>query len=151
MLAVLELRDFLWIFVILGLFTYAITATTLSRSIESVRLRRVEAKLDFILNHLELEYVDPASPGGLSVEVQALADDPSQKIAAVKLHRERSGLGPKEAKDAVDAYICPPRPSHPKLVHDEVHERGHRDSRDHAVQRLTRPCQEIPSGSKTGS
>ena len=79
MLAVLELRDFLWIFVILGLFTYAITATTLSRSIESVRLRRVEAKLDFILNHLELEYVDPASPGGLSVEVQGWRTTPRKR------------------------------------------------------------------------
>jgi len=62
--------------------------------------------LDFILKHLGLEYVDPATPGGLSEEVKALADDPFRKIAAIKLHREQTGLGLREAKDAVEAYMA---------------------------------------------
>lgn len=38
-------------------------------------------------------------PSPLSPEVQALARDPKQKIAAIKLHREQNpGLGLAEAK-----------------------------------------------------
>jgi hypothetical protein len=47
----------------------------------------------------------PATSEGLSAEVKALADDPAQKIQAIKLHREQSGLGLKQATDAVEAYI----------------------------------------------
>ena len=43
---------------------------------------------------------------GLSEEVKALADDPARKIAAFKLHREQTGLGLKDAQDAVEAYIA---------------------------------------------
>ncbi len=106
MFAVLEPWDFLWIIVSLIVFASAAAASTLSRSNESARLRRVEAKLDMILRHLELEYTDPATSEGLSPEVKTLADDPTQKIAAIKLHREQTGLGLKEAKDAVDAYMA---------------------------------------------
>ena len=60
--------------------------------------------MDLILKHLGLEYRDPAIPGGLSDEVKALADDPTRKIAAIKLLREQTGLGLREAKDAVEAY-----------------------------------------------
>jgi ribosomal protein L7/L12 len=34
-----------------------------------------------------------------------LARNPSQKIQAIKLHREQTGVGLKDAKDAVEAYI----------------------------------------------
>jgi ribosomal protein L7/L12 len=34
-----------------------------------------------------------------------LADDPAKKISAIKLHRQQTGVGLKEAKDAVEAYI----------------------------------------------
>jgi ribosomal protein L7/L12 len=59
-----------------------------------------------ILKHLSLEYKDPATPGGLSQQVRVLADDPAGKIAAIKLHRMETGLGLKEAKDVVEAYIA---------------------------------------------
>jgi len=42
----------------------------------------------------------------LSEEVKALADDPARKIEAIKLHREQTGLGLKEAKDAVETYMA---------------------------------------------
>lgn len=43
--------------------------------------------------------------GALSDEVKALAQDPSREIAAIKLLCEQTGLGLKEAKDAVEAYM----------------------------------------------
>lgn len=52
------------------------------------------------------EYKDSAIPGGLSQKVKALADAPAQKIEAIKLHREQTGLGLSEAKDAVEAYLA---------------------------------------------
>src|SRR4051812_46924941 len=74
------------------------------RGPDAARLARVERKLDALLKELNIAYTDPAGPEGLSEEVRRLADDPAQKIAAIKLHREQTGLGLKEAKDAVEAY-----------------------------------------------
>ena len=105
MFAVLEFWDFLWIAVIISIFAGGSTAYSLSKPSDAARLRRLEAKLDLILKHLGLEY-DPATLGGLSEEVKALADDPARRIAAIKLHRKQTGLGLREAKDAVDAYIA---------------------------------------------
>jgi ribosomal protein L7/L12 len=42
----------------------------------------------------------------VSAEVKALADNPSNKIAAIKLHREETGVGLAEAKAAVEAYTA---------------------------------------------
>jgi hypothetical protein len=109
MFAVLDFWDLFWIWCIvtLGVSLYAGGKAAYGRFKPSdvARLRRLEAKADLILKHLGLEYTDPATPGGLSEEVKALADDPAKKIAAIKLHREQTGLGLKEAKDAVEAYI----------------------------------------------
>src|SRR5438067_4588595 len=104
--AVLEFSDFVVIAVIVALFAGGSAAFALFKPSDEARLRRVEAKLDLILKHLGLEYKGPETSAGLSEEVKALADDPRQKIAAIKLHREQTGLGLKEAKDAVEAYIA---------------------------------------------
>ena len=106
MFAVLEITDFLGIMVIVTLFAGGSAAYSLYKPSDAARLRRVEAKLDLIIKHLGLEYMDPTTPGGLSEEVKALADDPARKIAAIKFHREQTGLGLKDAKDAVEAYIA---------------------------------------------
>jgi ribosomal protein L7/L12 len=37
--------------------------------------------------------------------VQELARDPSRKIQAIKLYREQTGAGLKEAKEAVESFI----------------------------------------------
>lgn len=71
---------------------------------DSARLRRVEAKLDLILKHLGIASID-AVADGLSAEVRALADR-GEKIAAIKAYRESTGVGLKEAKDAVEAYLA---------------------------------------------
>jgi hypothetical protein len=110
MFAVLEFLDFLWIWIMLSvaftLYAGGRAAYARFQPSDAARLRRLEAKMDLILKHLGIEYKDPATPGGLSEEVKALADDPARKIAAIKLHREQTGLGLKEAKDAVEAYMA---------------------------------------------
>ena len=106
MFAALEVSDFFWIAVIVIIFGGSSAAYAFFRLADASRLRRIEEKLNLILKHLELEYKDPATPGALSDEVKALADDPTRKVAAIKLLREQTGLGLKEAKDVIDAYIA---------------------------------------------
>lgn len=106
MLAVLEFSDFSIIALIVILFAGGGAAFASRRATDARRLARVERKIDAILLHLNIAYVDPASPEGLSEEVQKLANDPAKKIQAIKLHREQTGVGLKEAKDAVEAFMC---------------------------------------------
>ncbi|MCX5055609.1 ribosomal protein L7/L12 [Streptomyces sp. NBC_00201] len=60
------------------------------------RVARVEHKLDLILDHLGLREREPWAD-----EVDALLRD-GKKIAAIKVYREATGAGLKEAKEAVD-------------------------------------------------
>jgi hypothetical protein len=106
MLAVLEFADFVWIALIVILLAGGSAAASRFKPADAARLRRLEAKLDLLLKQLGFEYQGPDTPAGLSAEVKALAEDPARKIAAIKLHREQTGLGLKEAKDAVEAYIA---------------------------------------------
>lgn len=105
MFAVLEFSDFSIIALIVILFAGGGAAFASRRATDAHRLARVERKIDAILLHLNIAYVDPASPEGLSEEVQQLANDPAKKIQAIKLHREQTGVGLKEAKDAVEASM----------------------------------------------
>jgi hypothetical protein len=110
MFAVLEFWDCFWIWVIVSLAVSGYAGSKVAyarfRPADTARLRRLEAKTDLILRHLGLEYKDPATPDGLSEAVKALANDPTRKIEAIKLHREQTGLGLKEAKDAVETYMA---------------------------------------------
>ncbi|MEV4445784.1 MULTISPECIES: ribosomal protein L7/L12 [Streptomyces] len=63
------------------------------------RIARVEKKLDRILDHLGLAEADPELE-----QVAALARD-GRKIQAIKVYREVTGAGLKEAKDAVDRLV----------------------------------------------
>lgn len=60
------------------------------------RVARVERKLDLILDHLGLREQEPWSD-----EVAALLRD-GKKIQAIKVYREATGVGLKEAKEAVE-------------------------------------------------
>ena len=60
------------------------------------RAARIEHNLDLILGHLGLTEPEPWSD-----EVNALVRD-GKKIQAIKVYREATGAGLKEAKDAVD-------------------------------------------------
>ena len=63
----------------------------------SGRLDRLEWKVDLILNHLGIH---PPAAGVTDGIAELLAE--GRKIEAIKLYRERTGVGLKEAKDAVD-------------------------------------------------
>ncbi|WP_405585855.1 ribosomal protein L7/L12 [Streptomyces sp. NBC_01092] len=60
------------------------------------RVARVERKLDLIIDHLGLRENEPRMD-----EVLALLRD-DKKIQAIKVYREITGAGLKEAKDAVE-------------------------------------------------
>lgn len=63
------------------------------------RVARVERKLDLIIDHLGLRDDDPRMG-----EVEALLRD-GKKIQAIKVYREITGVGLKEAKDAVERIV----------------------------------------------
>ena len=67
-------------------------------------LQRIEAKLDTLLASLGLTASTGPAPGEhpRMAEVRALAAA-GRKIEAIKIHREITGLGLKESKDAIDA------------------------------------------------
>src|SRR5947209_19895379 len=107
MFAVLDFSDYGAIALIVILFAGGSTAAySYFKPSDVARLRRLEAKVDLILAHLGLEYQEISTPGGVSADVKALADNPSNKIAAIKLHREQTGVGLAEAKAAVEAYTA---------------------------------------------
>ncbi len=67
------------------------------------RLERLESKIDAIMRHLGIAEGVAAAPSAGSmaeVEQHLLAGN---KIAAIKAYRIATGLGLKEAKDAVEA------------------------------------------------
>ncbi|WP_217210904.1 ribosomal protein L7/L12 [Streptomyces sp. AC550_RSS872] len=60
------------------------------------RVARVERKLDLVLDHLGLDGEDPRMG-----EVVSLVRT-GKRVQAIKVYREITGAGLKEAKDAVD-------------------------------------------------
>ena len=60
------------------------------------RVARVERKLDLVIDHLGLNGEDPR----MGEVVSLVRTD--KKIQAIKVYREITGAGLKEAKDAVD-------------------------------------------------
>jgi ribosomal protein L7/L12 len=101
MFAVLEFSDYAIIATIVMLGSAAYSSF---RPTDAARLGRLERKTDAILRHLNIKYVEPTSQDGLSEEVQKIANA-DNKIQAIKLHREQTGLGLKEAEDAVEEYM----------------------------------------------
>jgi len=61
-------------------------------------LARLEHKVDLLRNHLKIEYRSP-----FSERVQLLAASPATKIQAIEALRDETGMGLKEAKDAIEA------------------------------------------------
>ncbi len=107
MLAALEFSHYVMIALVVILFGAIRPALIMRQPSEWYRLRRLEQKVDLILKHLGIEYHDTIGDL-LSEKVKALADDPAQKIAAIKLHREETGCGLREAKEAIEAYLSGP-------------------------------------------
>jgi ribosomal protein L7/L12 len=68
------------------------------------RLRTLEAQVAHLYRHLGVDPADvPPQPTDLDPEVVQLINS-GKKIHAIKLHRERTGLGLKEAHDAIEAF-----------------------------------------------
>ncbi|HYI18937.1 MAG TPA: 50S ribosomal protein L7/L12 [Solirubrobacteraceae bacterium] len=68
------------------------------------RIRRLEQQVDHLYRHLGLAPLPGAGAGGSTsadAELLALVDD-GKKIHAIKRYRELTGVGLKEASDAVD-------------------------------------------------
>ncbi len=94
---ILSFGDFAIIAWLVIVFGGAAAYTTRQR----VDLRRLERKLDALLKHQGISAPLEAS---MSEEVQRLARDPAQKIAAIKLHRQQTGLGLAEAKADIEEF-----------------------------------------------
>lgn len=101
LLAALDLTDFL---ILAGIVAFFAGGAVALRPSDQSRLKRLEKKLNLLLKHFEIEDPDLVTVNGLTAEVRQLADA-GQKIEAIKVHREQTGLGLKEAKDAVEAYL----------------------------------------------
>jgi hypothetical protein len=61
------------------------------------RLAAVERRLDLIMEHLGIREPEPEAPAGVLEELLA-----GRKIQAIKVYREATGVGLKDAKDAVE-------------------------------------------------
>ncbi|ABU60418.1 ribosomal protein L7/L12 [Roseiflexus castenholzii] len=61
----------------------------------------LERKVDFLLQHLHLEYQEEEPGLMVRPQIEALLKQGKQ-IEAIKLYRLETGLGLKEAKDAIE-------------------------------------------------
>jgi ribosomal protein L7/L12 len=103
----LSLGDFLAIAAIVVIFARGSQACFAGPTHEQSRMQR---QLDAIMKHLGLAEPPASSPGALSPQVAALVAA-GRKIEAIKLYRQETGEGLKQAKAAVegaDATTAPP-------------------------------------------
>jgi hypothetical protein len=88
------MNDAVWLILILPIALYLVSRTSCGCE---PRIRRLQAKLDYLAAHLKVEYNDP-----LELEIRPLIAS-GEKIEAIKRVRERTGMGLKEAKDYVES------------------------------------------------
>ena len=103
MFAVLEFQDFAIMAAIVALLAGG-SAYATSPVFTSARINQLDRKLDAIIQHLNIELPEALVKYGLSTRVCQLADE-GKKIEAIKVHREETGVGLKEGRDAVEAYL----------------------------------------------
>ena len=65
------------------------------------RVRELEDRLQFLYGRLNIDYADPNSDPALAPQVQE-ALRRGNKIEAIKIYRELTGVGLAEAKDAIE-------------------------------------------------
>jgi hypothetical protein len=65
-----------------------------------LKVVELQAKLDFVMHHLGVQYVPPAIPPGMSVVVALLKE--GDKLGAIKTYRQVTGADLGTAKTAVD-------------------------------------------------
>lgn len=104
MFAVLELTDYLILGVMIALLAGSKSGSSGTAALRA-RLGMLERKLDALMAAHGVE-LPPPPPSTLSPEVVRLANDPSFKIAAIKLLREQNpGMGLAEAKAIIQTHI----------------------------------------------
>ncbi len=108
LLAALELLDFVAIAGIVAVFSGGAAARASLGRKQRERLERIDRNLELIMVQLGMQKPagDAASSSANDAEWQALADDPNQKIMAIKVYREQYGVGLAEAKQAVEDYMA---------------------------------------------
>lgn len=65
------------------------------------RINELEDRLNFLYRQLNIEYANPNSDPIFSTQIQE-ALRRGNKIEAIKIYRERTGVGLAEAKEAID-------------------------------------------------
>ncbi|MBL9136207.1 MAG: hypothetical protein JNK85_10080 [Verrucomicrobiales bacterium] len=96
LLALLEWQDY----AIIAFIIYVVGGLAARGDDQRYALRHLDRKLDALLKHHGIGGVSPLSP-----EVQSLAKDPKQKIAAIKLHRQQKPwLSLADAKADVEQF-----------------------------------------------
>jgi ribosomal protein L7/L12 len=98
----LTLGDFLAIAAIVVVFARGSHAYFTGQTTEQLRMQR---QLDAIMKHLGLAEPLVSRPGALSPQVAALVAA-GRKIEAIKLYRQETGAGLKEAKAAVEGVTA---------------------------------------------
>jgi hypothetical protein len=107
LLGILEPGDYAIIAGIVTIFAGG-AAYTARQRIDLFRLERqldeLQRKMDVLLRHQGIEMPAPP-PSGLSPQVERLALNPHEKIAAIKLYREQNpGTGLAEAKSKIEEF-----------------------------------------------
>ena len=65
------------------------------------RVNELEDRIKFLYRRLNIDYIDPGSDPVLSPQIQD-ALRRGNKIEAIKIYRELTGVGLAEAKDVID-------------------------------------------------
>ena len=65
-----------------------------------LKVVELQAKLEFVMRHLGVQYVPPAIPPGMSIVVACLKE--GDMIGAIKAYRQVTGVGLAAAKKAVE-------------------------------------------------
>lgn len=101
MFAILEIPDYVILVLMFLVFTGG-SAYAALRPRDRARLFRLERKLDAVIKHLN---IDVSQLDEISDQAKKLADQ-GDKIQAIKVHREQTGLSLRDAKDEVEAYLA---------------------------------------------
>jgi ribosomal protein L7/L12 len=80
----------------------AIEAIKLCRERTGLGLKEAKDRVDAVAEGRDAEFPAPSPPAAAEFDLLALLKE-GRKIEAIQRYRERTGVGLKEAKDAVDA------------------------------------------------
>lgn len=79
-----------------------ITLFSINTSVKRLerKMKRIDLSLSLLLNRMEIEV-----PSQLSDRVKQIALDPYRRIEAIKLYREETQSGLRDAKEAIEDFL----------------------------------------------